>query len=183
MNIINISKQKTFDRKNHLYAYELLFKDSLDNETGLSTSVKEVSQLIISSITSKELNILLGQKNLAFINVDAETLLKGILDVLDKDRFIFNISENIDLSDKVVAKIIQYKKRGFRLSIEHFDSSAKMITKFSRLFNFIDVIKMDIALSHPENLEKVMAKFKGSRIKLLAENILRWALIFFRVII
>ncbi len=171
MNIINISKQKIFDKKNQLYAYELLFRDSLDNETGLSAAVKEVSKLIISSITSKELNTLLGQKNLAFINVNEETLLKGILDVLDKDRFIFNLSENIDLSDKIVAKIIQYKKRGFKLSIEHFDSSAKMIAKFNRLFNFIDIIKMDVSLSHPENLEKVMTKFKGSRIKLLAENI------------
>lgn len=171
MNIINISKQKIFDNKNQLYAYELLFKDGSNSEVNFSNTVKEVSQLIISSITSKELNQLLGQKTLAFINIDEETLLKGILDVLDKDRFILNISENIDLSEKIVAKIIQYKKRGFRLSFEHFDSSAQMITKFTRIFNYIDIIKMDVALSQPENLEKVMLKFKGSRIKLLAENI------------
>ncbi|OIP56291.1 MAG: diguanylate phosphodiesterase [Helicobacteraceae bacterium CG2_30_36_10] len=171
MNIISISKQKIFDNKSQLYAYELLFKDDSNNEVNFSNTVKEVSQLIISSITSKELNQLLGKKTLAFINVDEETILKGILDVLDKDRFILNILENIDLSEQVISKIIQYKKRGFRLSIKHFDSSAKMISKFTRLFNYIDIIKMDIALSQPENLEKVMLKFKGSRIKLLAENI------------
>lgn len=171
MNIINISKQKIFDNKNHLYAYELVFKDSSDEPTGLLDSVKETSQLIISSISSTELDKLLGPRTLAFVNVDEDTLTKGILDVLDNKRFVLNILEDIDLTDKVLSKIIQYKKRGFKLSLEHFDSSAEMITKFSRLFNFIDIIKMDILLSEPENLEKVMAKFKGSRIKLLAQNI------------
>lgn len=171
MNIINISKQKIFDNKKNLYAYELVFRDSSDVQTGLSTTVKGTSQLIISSISSKELDKLLGKNTLAFVNVDEDTLTRGILDVLDNDRFVLNILEDIELSDKVVAKIIQYKKRGFKLSIEHFDSSAKMLIKFNRLFNFIDIIKMDVVLSEPENLEKVMSKFKGGRIKLLAQNI------------
>ncbi|MEA3371251.1 MAG: EAL domain-containing protein [Campylobacterota bacterium] len=171
MNIINISKQKIFDSKKKLFAYELLFKDSSDEIAELSSTVSETAKLIISSISSPELDKLLGRSTKAFINVDEHTLTKGMLDVLDNKRFILNILENIELSDKVVAKIIQYKKRGFKISIEHFDSSARMIKKFSRLFNFIDIIKMDVMLSEEENLEKVMKKFKGSRIKLLAENI------------
>ena len=57
------------------------------------------------------------------------------------------------------------------VSLERFDSSADMINKFVRLFNFIDIIKMDVALSHPENLAKVMKKFEGTRVQLLAQNI------------
>ncbi len=171
MNIIHISKQKIFDTKNHLYAYELTFKNVSNETTSLSTGLKETAQLIMSSITSTELDILLGQKTLAFINVDELTLTRGILDVLDNQRFVLNIMENIDLTDKVVAKIIQYKKRGFTISLENFDSSAQMIVKFKRLFNFIDILKMDVILSEPENLIKVMSKFKDSRVKLLAQNI------------
>jgi EAL and modified HD-GYP domain-containing signal transduction protein len=171
MNIINISKQKIFDAKNQVYAYELLFKDSLSHPTTISSHVKGTAQLIISSITCKEFDDLLGAKTVAFVNVDEEVFLKGILDVLDKERFILNILEDINLTEKVLAKIIQYKKRGFRLSLEHFDSSAEMITKFKSLFNYIDIIKMDVLLSEPQNLEKVMAKFKDTRIKLLAQNI------------
>ncbi len=171
MNIINIYKQKIFDKKSHVYAYELVFKDNLQHPTGFSDNVKGTAQLIISSITSSELNTLLGRDTLAFVNVDEKTLLKGILDVLDKDRFIINILEDINLTDKVVAKIIQYRKRGFRLSIENFDSSAEMILKFRRLFNFVDIIKMDVILSQSQNLEKVLNKFKDTRIKLLAQNI------------
>jgi len=171
MNELYVSKQKILDHKREVFAYELLFKDADNTPQELSNSVRETAQLIIGSITSRELDKLLNRRTLAFINVDEKTLSKGILDVLDKDRFILNILEDIELSDKIVSKIIQYRKRGFRLSIEHFDSSAQMIMKFKRLFNYIDIIKMDVLLSEPENLEKVVSKFKGGRIKLLAQNI------------
>lgn len=171
MNVISISKQKIFNASHQVFAYELVFKDSSNRTTSIATHIQETSKLIISSIASKELDKLLGAKTLAFINVNEETLSRGILDVLDKDRFVLNILEDINLTEEVISKIVQYRKRGFRLSLEHFDSSAKMIIKFSRLFNYIDIIKMDLLLSEFENLEKVMKKFKGSRIKLLAQNI------------
>lgn len=171
MNIINLSVQKIFNKKHQVFAYELLFKDSSNRDTGLSDSVRGTSQLIMSSITSPELDKLLGKKSLGFVNIDEFTLTKGILDVLDKDRFVLNIHEDIKLDETIVNKIIQYKKRGFMLSLERFDSSAAMINKFKQLFNFIDIIKMDVALSQPENLEKVMKKFEGTRIQLLAQNI------------
>ncbi len=171
MNNIYISKQKIFNAKKAAFAYELVFRDDEHRTTPLSNNVKGTSKLIMSSITSAELDKLLGRKSMAFINVDETTLTKGILDVLDKDRFILNILEDIKLTEQVISRIVQYRKRGFRLSIEHFDSSAKMIVKFKRLFNYIDIIKMDVLISEPENLEKVMNKFKGGRIKLLAQNI------------
>lgn len=170
MDGIVISKQKIIDIAKDVFAYELVFFEN-NHVVGLSNDVKNTAQLIISSITSTELDKLLGVKKLAFINVDHETINKGILDILDKERFILNISENIELDDDTIEKIIKYRKKGFRLSLEHFDSSAGMIIKFKRLFNYIDIIKMDVILSEPANLERVMRKFKGSRIKLLAQNI------------
>ena len=53
MNIINISKQKILNNKNKAFAYELLFQDAQNQETSLSNSIRETSQLIMSSISSK----------------------------------------------------------------------------------------------------------------------------------
>jgi c-di-GMP phosphodiesterase len=171
MDEIYVSKQKIFNIKKDVFAYELVFIDSDNQITSIDNNIKGTSQLIISAITSTELDTLLGFRTMAFINVDESIITKGILDVLDKDRFILNILEKIDLNEKVLTKLINYRKKGFRLSLEHFDSSAAMIVKFKRLFNYIDIIKMDVLLSQAENLEKVMQKFKGTRIKLLAQNI------------
>jgi len=76
MNIINISKQKILNNKNKIFAYELIFKDAQNQETGLSNSVRKTSQLIMSSISSKELDKLLGRNTMALINVDEDNLLK-----------------------------------------------------------------------------------------------------------
>ncbi|MEK6658097.1 MAG: diguanylate phosphodiesterase, partial [Campylobacterota bacterium] len=65
MNIINISKQKIFDNKNQIYAYELVFMDDSNNEAGLSSKVKGTAQLIMGSIANKELDKLLGNKTVA----------------------------------------------------------------------------------------------------------------------
>ncbi len=171
MNTLSLTKQKVFDRKKRVFAHALLFREDFDVLSGLTSNLKEASQLIIHSISNQELKKLITNQSKVFINVDEITLTRGILDVLDNKRFILNILEDIELSDKVVAKIIQYKKRGFEISLEHFDSSADMIKKFARVFNFIDIIKMDVLLSEPQNLENMVRKFKDTRVKLLAENI------------
>jgi len=171
MDNLYISKQKIIDKKKSVYAYELVFRDASNRPIGFSNSLKATSQLIINSMGSNEIHQLLGKNTRAFINVDETSLTKGILDVLDKDKFVFNILEDIKLTEDVIKRIVSYKKRGFLFSLEHFDSSARMIVKFKRLFNYIDIIKMDILISELENLEKVMAKFKPTRIQLLAQSI------------
>jgi len=178
MNIINYTKQKIFDKNKLVYAYELIFEDTSHNEEdtshnemGYSNNIKGAAQLIINSFTDKELDKLLDKNTLAFVRIDEKTLIKDVIDALDKDRFILNILGNIDLTEKVISKIIQYRKRGFKFSLENFDSSINMITKFSKLFKYIDIIKIDTALSEPDNLEKIVHKLKDSNIKILAKNI------------
>jgi EAL and modified HD-GYP domain-containing signal transduction protein len=171
MDKLYISKQKIFDTKNRVFAYELLFKDSFDTPQKISNNIKKTSQLIVNSISGDEIDKLLEKNILAFIDIDENTLERGILDILDKNRFVLNISANIELQEQILTKIIQYKKRGFKISLEYFDSSTKMIIKFQKLFNYIDFLKMDILTSEQENLEKIVQKFKGTHIKLLAQNI------------
>lgn len=171
MNDLYVSKQRINTNKNSLFAYELIFKDYSNRRVGFCNSLKSTSKLIISTIGSPELDKLLGSTTKALINVDETTLTKGILDILDPNRFVFNILEDITLTEGVIKKIVEYKKKGFKFSLEHFDSSARMIIKFQRLFNYIDIIKMDIVLSEVDNMDKVMKKFKSSHIKLLAQGV------------
>jgi len=171
MDDLYISKQRILDSQKKVFANELIFKDSTQKRIGFSNSLKSTSKLIINSISSSELNKLLESSSKAFINVDETTLTRGILDVLDKERFILNILEDITLTEDVITTIVNYKKKGFSFSLEHFDSSARMLIKFQRLFNYIDIIKMDIITSEYENMQKVMRKFKSTRIKLLAQGV------------
>ena len=104
MDALYISKQKIIDNTQHVFAHELIFKDSANKRVGFSNSLKATAKLIIAAMSGSELTKLLGVNAKAFINVDETTLTKGILDVLDKDRFILNILEDITLTEDVIKK-------------------------------------------------------------------------------
>jgi EAL and modified HD-GYP domain-containing signal transduction protein len=171
MNNVYIARQKIFNVKGKVFAYELLFRDHADGIKKFPSNIEATSHVIINAVTNVCTNELIGKGGIAFINIDENVLISDVIDVLDKDRFVLEILETTDLTDKVINKIKQYHARGFRIAIDDFDCSAEMIVKFTPLFKYIHVIKIDVLVSEPENLINVVKKLKKSKIKLLAEKV------------
>lgn len=171
MNNVFMARQKIFNANGRVYAYELLFRDHAHGIKNFPTNLKATSHVIINSLTNISTNELIGRDGIGFINIDENILTSDILDVLDKDKFVLELLETIDLTEKVISKIKQYHSRGFKIAIDDFDCSGEMIKKFLPLFKFIHIIKIDVLATEPENLKNVVAKLKKTGIKLLAEKI------------
>jgi len=171
MNKVFMARQKIFDAMGREYSCELLFRDHAHGIKEFPTNMKATSHVIINTVTNVSINELIGDSGTAFINIDEDVLTSDILDVLDNKRFVLEILETTNLSEKVVAKIKQYHSRGFKIAIDDFDCSAEMIKKFTPLFKYTHYIKMDVLIAEPENLINVVAKLKKTGIKLLAEKI------------
>lgn len=171
MNKVFMAKQKIFNSSGKVYAYELLFRDHAQGIKNFPTNIKATAHVIINALTNVCINELLGEKGIAFVNIDEVILLSDVLDVLDKNKFVLEILETTDLNEKVVRKIKQYHARGFKIAIDDFDCSAEMIKKFLPLFKYIHIIKIDVLLAEPENIVNVVAKLKKTGITLLAEKI------------
>lgn len=171
MNKVYLAKQKIFDHKGELYAYELLFRDHQFGTKQFPTNLQATSHVMLNTLTNIRTEELLGDKGIGFINFDEHALLSGIVDLLDPKRFVLEILETADLNEKVVAKIKQYHKRGFKIAIDDFDCSIEMIKKFTPIFKYIHYIKMDVIAAQEENLKNVMAKIKQLKIKVLAEKV------------
>ncbi len=172
MNRVYIAKQKVFDARGELFAYELLFRDYQHGISTFKSNMQATSHVLFNTLTNIDINELIKEKHaLAFVNLDEESLSSGIIDILDKNRFVLEILETTDLSEKVISKIAQYHKRGFQIAIDDFDCSAEMIKKFTPILKYLDYIKMDVLIAEPDNLKNVMTKLKSSGIKLLAEKV------------
>lgn len=171
MKNIYMAKQKIFTDKGKVFAFELLYRDHKDGIREFKSNIQATSHVLLNTLTNIDLNELLGKDNLAFVNLDEYALTSGIIDILDKKRFILEILETTELNEKVISKIIQYHKRGFKIAIDDFDCTAEMIIKFTPLFKYIHIIKIDIISSEPENLKNVVAKMKKFNIQLLAEKV------------
>lgn len=171
MNNVFMARQKIFNATGRVYAYELLFRDHAHGIKEFPTNLKATSHVIINSLTNISTNELIGRDGIGFINIDENILTSDIIDVLDKDKFVLELLETINLTEKVVNKIKQYHSRGFKIAIDDFDCSGEMIKKFLPLFKYIHFIKIDVLESEPENLKNVVVKLKKTGIKLLAEKI------------
>lgn len=166
-----LAKQKILNAKGGTYGYELLFRDTPDGITLLPSHLKATSQVVMNTLTHLKVDELLGKGGMAFVNVDEQVLTSGIIDILDKSRFILEILETIELSEKVVEKIRHYHAKGFTMALDDFDCSAEMIKKFVPIIKHIQIIKVDIAAAEAENIVTVIHKLRGIGVRFLAEKI------------
>ena len=164
-----LAKQKVFNRKNKKFAYELLFRDNEHGIVNFTTNIQATSHVLINILTN--VKHIFDEPGAVLVNVDEEFLLSGLIDILDKDKFMLEVLETTDLSDKVISKIKTYHKRGYKIAIDDFDCSLEMIKKFTPIFKYISLIKIDIQSSEPQNLKNVVPKIKQKGLKILAEKV------------
>jgi len=169
MDKIYLAKQKVFNKNDKIFAHELLYRDHEHGIKNFPTNIKATSHVLINVLIN--INEILNETNILIINVDEEFLLSGTIDLLDKNKFMLEILETTELSEKVISKIKQYHKRGFKIAIDDFDCTSEMIQKFTPIFKYIHLVKIDIIESEPENLKNVVAKLKKIGMKILAEKV------------
>ncbi|MFZ5374045.1 MAG: EAL and HDOD domain-containing protein [Campylobacterota bacterium] len=171
MGKLYLAKQKIFNAEGNVFAYELLFRDSAHGIAEFPGNMKATSQIIINTLTNLNIDQLLGKNGIAFVNVDEQMLSSGVVDVLDKKRFVLELLETIELNDKLIERIKAYHRKGYTIAIDDFDCSVEMIKKFAPLIKYVHIIKIDVIAAETPNIETVMAKLRGNGIQFLAEKI------------
>lgn len=166
-----MAKQKIFNRSGKVFAHELLFRDHAHGIKEFPSNIRATSQVLLNSLSNINLDEFLGKNGIAFINVDEHIFTSGVIDILDKDKFVLEILETTELSEPVISKIRQYHKRGFKIALDDFDCSVKMMKKFNPILKYIHIVKMDVVAADQENLKNVMEKIKQLGVKVLAEKI------------
>ena len=169
MEKVYFAKQRIFTKHNKTFAYELLFRDHTFGIKDFPTNIKATSHVVINSLIN--IDTIINETNIVLVNVDEDFLLSGLVDILDKSKFMLEILETTDLTDDVVSRIKQYHARGFKIAIDDFDCSSEMIKKFTPIFKYVHLVKIDVISSEADNLKKVVPKFKKMGMKILAEKI------------
>lgn len=166
-----IARQEILDVNDNLIAYELLFRDHAFGINEFPSHLKATSQVVMNTLTNINIADIVPKGVRAYINVDETVLLSGIIDILDKDIFVLEILETADLNEKMIEKITEYHKSGFQIAIDDFDCSSKMIQKFTPIFKYISLIKVDVMASNKENLKNLIQRFRNMGKKVLAEKV------------
>ncbi|MBK5242962.1 EAL and HDOD domain-containing protein [Clostridium sp.] len=165
MNVF-LARQPILDRYNRLFGYELLFRNSENNryqgEDGDSATIEVLKNCFVNI----GIENVTGKKK-AFINFTENILKSDIFTVLSPKSVIIEILEDIQPTEEILGLCRKLKAQGYTIALDDFVYSSKYV----KLIEFADIIKVDFQITKGYERKKVMEKVKSKDIKFLAEKV------------
>ena len=161
------ARQPILDRDKNLYAYELLFRDGLENVFPDIDGDEATSRMIAGSQFNFGLDDFLGDKP-GFINFTLDTLLKKFPSMLPKDQVVVEILETVQPGKRLLAECQALKEQGYTIALDDYIHQPV----WRHFYPFIDIIKIDFRSTSHETIEEILLAVQGfPNIKLLAEKV------------
>jgi len=161
-----MARQPIFNRGTEVYAYELLFRSSLDNYFSHPNPDYASSRLIADSFLTFDFDKLSGGKR-AFINVTEDVLTRDYLTLLPKKHTVFEILETVRPTPEVVAACRRLKDSGFLLALDDFVYHKHL----APLVELADIVKVDFLETPPADRQRLADDLGPRGIRLLAEKL------------
>lgn len=150
-----------------LFAYELLFRDSLENTFPNINEDEATAKMVAGLQFNLGLDSLLPD-TLAFINFTHNSLLDGYPLMLPKEKIVVEILETVKPGKKLLNACIDLKEKGYIVALDDYVHQGVWL----HFFPYIDIIKIDYQDTSHEQILKIIEAIKPfPKIKLLAEKI------------
>lgn len=159
-----IARQPIFDKRLHVYGYELLFRNGPENL--FRPSAVASPAVIADSITLFDLQTLTGNTR-AFINADELALRLGAPRLIPPERLVVEILENVPATDEIVGICRELRADGYVLALDDFVDSPES-TPFLEV---VDFLKVDFRLLDEAGRARIAKKYRGNNLSLLAEKV------------
>jgi len=162
-----VGRQPILDKKENLFAYELLFRSSDKNE--ITDGEQATANVITNSLESIGL-LNLTQNKPAFINFTTKMIKSKIPGILSSESIYIEILEDVKVDQEIVEICRELKREGFKIVLDDFVFKEPLI----ELIKIADIIKIDFLNSskkvRKETLNLIKSKYNNEA-KFLAEKI------------
>jgi len=166
-NFLYIAKQPIFDIDQHIFGYELYYRND-DNEMTLPEKRLATASVLVNALNQMGLHTLVGDA-LAFVNIDAKILLTDIIYTIPKERFVLELNEDIVINQKEYECIKALHKEGYKFALDNLEFTEAHLSNIERITPHVDYIKIDTIATDFELLKEKIGMFKGK--KLMAQKI------------
>lgn len=161
-----IARQAIFDRHNQAVGYELLFRDSADNQFPEIDPDVATSKMIIQNHIHGDIEALsLGKP--AYINFTEKTLINKYPLMFNANSIIIELVGHEKPSGKLVKILEYYHEKGYKIALTEYD----LEPHWEAIFPFIDLIKINIEKINPKRLPAVVKTMKPFNIEIIAEKV------------
>ena len=165
---VYLARQPIVDRNKNTVAYEILYRDDSENIYKQSCNIdgsEDTKKLIYNVMLEFGFNNITNGKK-AFFNFTDKLLFTDLPFLLDKDKIVIELLENIEYNNLIIKKIEELKLNKFCFAIDDYVGDNLP----ERVINSIDIIKVDFLNLSIENRKLIAQKYSKKKI-LLAEKI------------
>jgi len=160
-----LARQPILNRSRELFAYELLFRSSLQNSCeGLNLEVASTSVLDTSFLIGFE-KVTAGHP--MFINCPRDFLLRDYISLFPPKSVVVEILETVVPDQEVVEACRRLKKAGYTIALDDFVDSPD----WAPLVALADIIKVDFRLTDRAKQRALVSRYAGKNIRMLAEKV------------
>ena len=161
-----LARQPILDRRCNVIAYELLFRTPGSQTAKIDNAGEATINVVTNAFTNIGVETLLGGKK-AYINFDATLLKSDITKILPKDKIVIEIVETVEIDDDLLSSLRRLHSEGYRFALDDFIHRDEI----ELLYQFVDIIKLDITLYEKETLIEQVEYFQKHNKVLLAEKV------------
>jgi len=165
---VYIARQPIFDRQKRLFAYEVLYRSSMENTFPAQMDGNEATHAVLAHVLFNiGLDTITGNRK-ALINFTEHHLLTKTPLQLPRERCIIEILESVQPTPGILEVCQELNEEGYLLALDDFDFNNEL----EPLFPFARIIKVDFRAVDRTNLGEQMDQWNpGRSITWLAEKI------------
>ena len=162
-----LARQPILDRKETLFAFELLFRSGNTKDAGVLDDTHATAQVMVNAFGEMGIAEVLGAHK-GFINLDNTFLYSDTVEILPKQQVVLELLETITIDNSVIARCYELKAMGFSLAL---DDVVELREEFKPLLGIIDVVKLDLMQIDPALVPALVKELRQYPVKLLAEKV------------
>ena len=160
-----LARQPILNRARELFAYELLFRDGLQNSCdGLDLELASTSVLDTSFLIGFE-KITAGHR--MFINCPRDFLLRDYISLFPPNSAVVEILETIKPDQEVIDACKRLKQAGYTIALDDFVDFPDQ----APLVALADIIKVDFRLTDRREQRAIVSRHAAKKIRMLAEKV------------
>ncbi len=164
---IFVARQPIFDRDGRLSGYELLYRRNgeLTFADGVDTNTMS-AKVIANAFLGMNMRELTGDAR-SFVNITREQLLEGVYEVLDRQRIVIELLEDIDYDDDTLAAVQALHGAGYTIALDDFEYH----DNFLPILELTSIVKIDVLGKTDDQLRAALEPLKPFHAMLLAEKV------------
>lgn len=161
-----IGRQPIFDRYLRVVGYELLYRSGPSESATFCNGDEATSQVILNTFAEIGLEEVVGRQK-AFVNLTRNFFLEKYPIPFTPRQLVIEVPETLVLDKEILEHIQEFSHKGYQIALDDVTS----LSSIKSLLNVADILKLDLSLIPPEQIQPLAYRLQFQRAKLLAEKV------------